>query len=191
MRRRAPRRSAGAVLLALLFAAGIAEAQTRGFNCVGAEELEDDVFAVPFRPGSAQVTDAARSALLAAAERIAAEPARNVCVLGHADREGGQTANVRLAAARARAVSQALASRHAVEGARLRAEARVAGFSRRTGNPVERSVTVVVLPLRTAPPPAIRPDAARRPAAPSAPWATPFTGDAPAPAEVPATSAKP
>ena len=172
-------------LLLLLLAATDAGAQTRGFSCVGAEALEDDVFAVPFRSGSAQVTDAARSALAAAAERIAAEPARNVCVLGHADREGGQAANVRLAAGRARAVSQVLAGRHGVREERLRAEARVAAFSRRTNIPEERSVTVVVLPLRI---PLVRPSrpddaAARRRAVP------PVERTAPTPDTAPATDA--
>lgn len=162
------------VLLALLLLAPAAQAQPRSFNCVGAEELEDNVFAVPFRPGSAEVTDAARSALAAAAERIAAEPGRNVCVLGHTDREGGQTSNVRLAASRARAVARLLSSRHKVAEDRLRAEARVAGFSRRTGNPEQRSVTIVVLPLRpSAPATTARPGPVEAPPAAGAAPATP------------------
>ncbi|MFT8246813.1 OmpA family protein [Roseomonas sp. BN140053] len=183
-------RSSGPVLLALaaaLLVARPAAAQPRPFNCIGAEELEDDVFAVPFRAGSAQVTDAARSALAAAGERIGAEPDRNVCVLGHAQREGGQASSVRLAAERARAVSQALRSRFQVPEARLRAEARVAGFSRRTGNTEARSVSIVILPASVPVPergPVRSPAAAARPAAPPAGTAP----AAPAPASPPAAS---
>ena len=70
-------------ILALASAQGAAQAPRRDFSCVGAERLEDDVFAIPFRSGNAQVTDAARSGLAAAARLIKAEPDRDVCVLGH------------------------------------------------------------------------------------------------------------
>ena len=105
-------------ILALASAQGAAQAPRRDFSCVGAERLEDDVFAIPFRSGNAQVTEAARSGLAAAAQLIKAEPDRDVCVLGHSDREGGQASNVRLAASRARAVAEGL---KALDGAGGRA----------------------------------------------------------------------
>jgi len=185
------------LLLGLLLPATAgAQAPRRDFNCVGAEELEDEVFAVPFRPGSSQLTDAARAGLAAAAEAIKSNPGRGVCVLGHADREGGQGSNVRLAAARARAVSEALTRRFDVEAAQLRSEARVAGFSRRTGNRQSREASVVILPsLRPATSEA-RPDArpGSRPAAPAAAPGAPSNAppaEAAPPARVPPPPAAP
>jgi outer membrane protein OmpA-like peptidoglycan-associated protein len=134
------------VLLALLVAAPAA-AQIRPFNCVGAEQIVDDVFAVPFARGSARVTDAARTPLAAAEEVLRANPDRVACLLGHAGQEGGATTSIRLAAERARAVAQALSTR-GIERDRLRAEARSAQFSprARSAEPPSRTVTIVVLP---------------------------------------------
>ena len=159
------------VLLTLATSQASAQAPRRDFSCVGAERLEDDVFAIPFRSGNAQVTEAARSGLAAAAQLIKAEPDRDVCVLGHSDREGGQTSNVRLAASRARAVAEALTAQYGIPAARLRTEARVAGFSRSTENRNQRNVTVVVLPARapTPEPAPKQPPAAPPPASPAAP----------------------
>ena len=138
------------VALAPLALASGAMAQPSGrtpatFNCVGAEELEDDVFEIPFAPGRDRVTDAARASLAAATDLLKAEPARNACILGHARREGGQATSVQLASRRARAVNEALRAAGLPAG-RLRSEARVAGFSRTTGNTVARSVSIVVMP---------------------------------------------
>lgn len=134
-----------AALLALLLPVAAA-AQPRPFNCVGAEQLEDDVFAIPFAPRSTEVDDSARGNLEAAAELAKREPERNVCVLGHAGpQEGGATTGAQLAARRAGAVADALA-RLGVERDRVRAEAHRAAFARGGTVPAERSVTVVVLP---------------------------------------------
>lgn len=139
-----------AVLLALVPAALPAGAQPRGFSCVGAEQLDDDVFDVPFAPGSDRLGAAAASPIAAAAERAAADPARNICVLGHADREGGAQTATRLAARRAAAVAEALAVRHGIERDRIRAEARSPRFATGTPNRPGRNVSIVLLP---APPP--------------------------------------
>jgi outer membrane protein OmpA-like peptidoglycan-associated protein len=132
-------------LLLVLFAAPAA-AQIRPFNCVGAEQVEDDVFSIPFARGSARVTDAARSPLAAAEELMRANPDSVACLLGHAGQEGGATTSIRLAAERARAVAAALSGR-GIERDRLRAEARSAQFSPRVRaqEPPSRTVTIVVL----------------------------------------------
>lgn len=173
-------------ILSLAATQATAQAPRRDFSCVGAERLEDDVFAIPFRSGNAQVTEAARSGLAAAAQLIKAEPDRDVCVLGHSDREGGQTSNVRLAASRARAVAEALTAQYGIPAGRLRSEARVAGFSRSTENRNQRNVTIVVLPARApAPEPAPKPQTAPQPAPQTKPE-TPAAPPAAAPAKPPA-----
>jgi len=141
-------------LVPLLLAAGAAQAQPRPFNCIGAERLEDDVFAIPFAPRTAAPGEAARANLAAVAALAKESPERNLCVLGHAGgQEGGATTSRDLAARRARAVAAALAQA-GVERDRVRAEARTAAFSAqaRRGDsaaaPTERSVTVVLLPMR-------------------------------------------
>lgn len=133
------------LMLMLLLPAGVAMAQLRPFSCVGAEALEDDVFAVPFAGGTDRVTEAARSALAAAAELARQAPERNLCVLGHADRAQGAETSTQLAARRARAVALALSER-GVERDRIRAEARVGAFSGRQQEPGARAVTIVVMP---------------------------------------------
>jgi outer membrane protein OmpA-like peptidoglycan-associated protein len=139
-----------ALALALLLAAAEAGAQPRGFSCVGAEQLEDDVFDVPFAAGSDRLGPAAASPIAAAAERAAADPARNICVLGHADREGGAQTAARLAARRAAAVAEALALRHGVARERIRAEARSPHFAAGTPNRPGRNVSIVLLPAPPA-----------------------------------------
>jgi len=120
-------------------------AQPRPFTCIGAEQLEDDAFAIPFARGGTQPREDARSNLEAAAERAKREPERMLCVLGHAGpQEGGAQAGLQLAAKRAGAVAEALA-KLGVERDRIRAEARRAAFAR-GAVPEERSVTVVLLP---------------------------------------------
>ena len=184
-------------ILSLAATQATAQAPRRDFSCVGAERLEDDVFAIPFRSGNAQVTEAARSGLAAAAQLIKAEPDRDVCVLGHSDREGGQTSNVRLAASRARAVAEALTAQYGIPAGRLRSEARVAGFSRSTENRNQRNVTIVVLPARApTPEPAPKPQMAPQPVPQPAPQTKPETPAAPpadsrSPASQPAAPAKP
>jgi outer membrane protein OmpA-like peptidoglycan-associated protein len=138
---------------ALLLALGItlvplpALAQPRGFSCVGAEKLEDDVFSIAFPRGSATITEAARSPLAAAVEAALAAPERNICILGHAGQEGGATTSIQLAAQRARTVSNALADR-GIGAERLRAEARSAQYSPtvRAAEPPSRTVTIVLMP---------------------------------------------
>jgi outer membrane protein OmpA-like peptidoglycan-associated protein len=138
---------------ALLFALGIALtalpalAQPRGFSCVGAEKLEDDMFSITFPRASATITEAARSPLAAAIEAALAEPDRNICILGHAGQEGGATTSIQLAAQRARAVTNTLAAR-GVGAERLRAEARSAQYSPavRAAEPPSRTVTIVLMP---------------------------------------------
>ena len=132
--------------LALLLPAP-ARAEPPTFNCVGAEQFEDDVFSVPFARNSARLSDATRTPLDSVMELLTANPARVACILGHAGQEGGATTSIRLAAERARAVSQALVAR-GVAPERLRAEARSAHFSPRVraDMPPSRTVTVVVLP---------------------------------------------
>lgn len=122
-------------------------AQPRSFSCVGAEQIEDDSFAVPFARGSSTLGENSRNALAAAVEAARATPESNLCVLGHAGQEGGATTTTRLAAARARAVAESLAAA-GIEPERIRAEARNARFSRRvrTADPPSRTVTVVVVP---------------------------------------------
>lgn len=134
-------------LAALLLAPVPAAAQPRSFNCVGAEKLEDDVLSIPFARGAAAPGEAARSNLAAAAALAKADPARNLCVLGHAGpQEGGAQTGIQLAARRAGAVAEALA-KLGIERDRIRAEARRAAFSRPgEAVPLSRSVTVVVLP---------------------------------------------
>ncbi len=136
-----------AALLPLLLFALPAAAQVRPFSCVGAEQVEDDVFSVPFARGSARITDAARTALASAEEALRANPDRVACVLGHSGQEGGATTSIRLAAERARAVAETLSTR-GIERDRLRAEARSAQFSprARAAEPPSRTVTIVVLP---------------------------------------------
>lgn len=140
------------LLLALVVATALvrpAVAQPRPFNCIGAERLEDDVFTIPFAPGRAEVTPAARSLLAAAVELARADPERNLCVLGHAGAEGGARTTTTLAAQRAREVARALSSL-GVERDRIRAEARSASFSPvvRAGEPPARTVSIVVLPAQ-------------------------------------------
>ena len=142
------RNAAAAALLLppLLLSPGAAAAQLRPFNCVGAEQLEEDVFAIPFAPRAATPGEAARGNLEAAAALAKREPERNLCVLGHADpQEGGAATGAKLAARRAGAVADALA-RLGVERDRVRAEAHRAAFARGGAVPAERSVTVVVMP---------------------------------------------
>jgi len=135
------------LLAALLLGLALpAQAQPRAFNCVGAERLEDDVFEVPFTPRSARPGAAARTPVAAAAALAKEAPERNICVLGHAAREGGQSTSTQLAARRAREVSEMLSVEHGIERDRIRAEARNPGFSTRTENREARSVTIVVLP---------------------------------------------
>lgn len=135
------------LLVAILLAAfaAPAQAQPRPFSCVGAEDLEDDVFAVPFTPGSPTLREAGRSGIAAAAALAETARDRNICVLGHADRRQGATTSVQLAAQRARAVALAL-SQQGIERDRIRAEARVGAYSGREAEPAARAVTIVVLP---------------------------------------------
>ncbi|MGG5809334.1 OmpA family protein [Falsiroseomonas sp. CW058] len=132
-------------LAAFLLLPGLAAAQPRPFNCVGAEQLEDDVLAVPFARGSATLREAGRAPIAAAAELAKETPERNICVLGHADRSAGAETSTQLAAQRARAVANALAAQ-GVERDRIRAEARVGAYSGRGAEPGARAVTIVVLP---------------------------------------------
>ncbi|WP_135466703.1 OmpA family protein [Crenalkalicoccus roseus] len=135
-----------AVLLGALLLPTAAGAQPRPFSCVGAERLEDDVFAIPFPRGADAPGEAARAGLDAAADLAKREPERLICVLGHAGpQEGGAQTGLQLAARRAGAVAEALAKR-GVERDRIRAEARRAAFAR-GAQPEERSVTVVLLPV--------------------------------------------
>nr|WP_255569360.1 OmpA family protein [Neoroseomonas alba] len=143
-------RGAAKPLLGLTLALSLAlpaHAEPPAFNCVGAEQIEDDVYSVPFARGSARLGDAARTPMDSILEVMSANPDRPACVLGHAGQEGGATTSIRLAAERARAVSQALVSR-GVAAARLRSEARSAHFSPRVraALPPSRTVTVIVLP---------------------------------------------
>jgi outer membrane protein OmpA-like peptidoglycan-associated protein len=133
------------LLAAFLLLPGLAWAQPRPFTCIGAEQLEDDAFAIPFAQGAAAPREDARSNLEAAADRAKREPERMLCVLGHAGpQEGGAQAGLQLAAKRAGAVAEALA-KLGVERDRIRAEARRAAFAR-GAVPAERNVTVVLLP---------------------------------------------
>jgi outer membrane protein OmpA-like peptidoglycan-associated protein len=117
-----------------------------GFDCIGAEQIEDDAFAIPFARGAATLAPATDGALEALFARANAEPTRPLCILGHAGpQEGGATANTRLAARRAAAVADDLA-RRGLPRDRLRAEVRVAAFARAAAIPAGRSVTVVLLP---------------------------------------------
>jgi outer membrane protein OmpA-like peptidoglycan-associated protein len=133
------------IALSLLLAPAIAVAQPRPFNCVGAEALEDDVFAIPFARGNATLRENSRAPLDAAAALAKEAPGRNICVLGHADRSAGAETSTQLAAQRARAVANALATL-GVERDRIRAEARVGAYSGRGAEPGARAVTVVVMP---------------------------------------------
>ncbi|MFD1108494.1 OmpA family protein [Pseudoroseomonas ludipueritiae] len=163
------------VIASLPLLAATAQAQPRDFKCIGAERLEDDVFEVPFPARSARPADAARTPVAAAAELAKAQPERNICVLGFAGREGGQSSATQLAARRAREVAEMLSVSHGIARDRIRAEARNPGFSRSTENREARSVTIVVLPdlgaTRAAPP---APERAAPPSpAPAAPPAPP------------------
>jgi outer membrane protein OmpA-like peptidoglycan-associated protein len=129
---------------------GLAAAQPRPFNCVGAEKLEDDVFSIPFAQGGAATTEAGKTNLDAAAALLQREPGRNACVLGHAGlQEGAAQASVQLAAKRAAAVAAQL-SKRGVERDRIRAEARRTVYAR-NAVPALRSVTVVVMPASGRP----------------------------------------
>lgn len=165
-------------------APGAALAQAPGFTCIGAEQLEEDVFAIPFARGAAAPGEAARANLAAAAERARRDPERNLCVLGHASpQEGGAQTGLQLAARRAGEVAAAL-TRLGIDRERLRAEARRAAFAR-GALPEERSVTVVLLPALAggARPPEPRPET--RPetpvGAPERPAGGPETPSRPAP----------
>jgi len=136
-----------ALPLAFLLLPATAMAQPRPFTCVGAEQLEDDVFAIPFARGAAAPGDAARANLAAALERAKQSPERMICVLGHAgQQEGGAQTGIQLAARRAGAVA-ALLAKDGVERDRIRAEARRAAYAQGVV-PAERSVTVVLLPAQ-------------------------------------------
>ncbi|GGC32154.1 hypothetical protein GCM10011504_07930 [Siccirubricoccus deserti] len=140
-----------ALVLAALLLPGVAAAQPRPFTCVGAEQLEEDVFAIPFPRGAAAPNESARANLDAAAARAKQEPDRMLCVLGHAGpQEGGAQSGLQLAARRAGAVAERLA-KLGVERDRIRAEARRAAFAR-GAVPEERSVTVVLLPAAPSQP---------------------------------------
>ncbi|WP_419900014.1 OmpA family protein [Roseomonas sp. USHLN139] len=179
-----------APLLAVALPGGEAQAQPRPFNCIGAERLEDDVFEIPFAPRSARPSEAARTPVAAAAALAKANPARNLCVLGHAVREGGQATSTQLAARRAREVSELLSVGQGIERDRIRAEARNPGFSSRTPNREARSVTIVVLPAAVdAPPPPAQPAPQRRPGgeaprSPAVPAPTPPVVTPPVPPSV-------
>ncbi|WP_458095260.1 OmpA family protein [Roseomonas sp. WA12] len=183
--------------LLLLLAAVPALAQPArpqpAFNCIGAEDLEDDVFEIPFATGRDRLTDAARANLAAAAALLKREPDRNACILGHARREGGQQTSVQLAARRARAVKDALGAA-GLPDSRLRSEARVAGFSRTTGTTVARSVSIVVMPVAAPRPERAAPERVapaapplrEAPPAPPPPAAVPPRESTPPPAPPPA-----
>jgi hypothetical protein len=117
---------------------------------VGAEALEDDVFAVPFARNADRLSEAARSGIEGAAALLRANPARNACILGHADRGQGAGTSTQLAARRARAVAEALAAQ-GIARDRLRAEARVGAFSGLQQEPGARAVTIVVMPALDPP----------------------------------------
>ncbi len=135
-----------AALLLLPLSAASCWAQAPAFDCVGAAQLEDDVFAIPFARGSASLSAAAEPGLEAALALALAEPGRMICVLGHAGgQEGGANAARQLAAQRASAVAEALATRGMARD-RLRAEVRTTAFTRAAAAPAARSVAVVVLP---------------------------------------------
>jgi outer membrane protein OmpA-like peptidoglycan-associated protein len=140
-------KGAAFLILGIALVAVPAIAQPRGFSCVGAERLEDNVFSIAFPRGGAKIPEAARSPLAAAIEAALAEPDRNICILGHAGQEGGATTSIQLAAQRARAVTNAMAAQ-GVGAERLRAEARSAQFSPtvRAAEPPSRTVTIVLMP---------------------------------------------
>jgi hypothetical protein len=168
-----------AILLLAALLPGAALAQSRSFNCVGADQLEDDVFAIPFARGAAAPGEAARTNLAAVAERARSEPARSLCVLGHAGpQEGGAQSGTQLAAKRAGQVAAALA-KLGVAPERIRAEARRAAFAR-GAVPEERSVTVVLLPATAG---AAAPEVPAGPPSPAPTPARPADDAAPAPAE--------
>lgn len=132
--------------LALALLAAPAGAQTAALDCVGAEQLEDNAFAVPFARGTATLGPAAEPGLDAILAQARAEPERGFCVLGHAGaQEGGAVTSRQLAARRAAAVAEVLAQR-GVARERLRAEIRATSFARAAAVPAERSVVVVMLP---------------------------------------------
>ena len=167
------------LLLAVLVPGAVlspARAQPRPFSCIGAERLEEDVFAIPFAKGASDPGEAARSNLAAAAELARREPGRNLCVLGHAGpQEGGAQAGIQLAARRAGQVAAALA-KLGIERDRIRAEARRAAIAK-DAVPMERSVTVVLLPPGPGAEPGPEPRAEPRP--------DPRPGPAPEPAAEP------
>jgi outer membrane protein OmpA-like peptidoglycan-associated protein len=140
-------KGAAFLILGIALVAVPAIGQPRGFSCVGAERLEDNVFSIAFPRGGAKIPEAARSPLAAAIEAALAEPDRNICILGHAGQEGGATTSIQLAAQRARAVTNAMAAQ-GVGAERLRAEARSAQFSPtvRAAEPPSRTVTIVLMP---------------------------------------------
>jgi hypothetical protein len=112
-----------------------ARAETPAFNCVGALELEDGVFSIPFARNSARLGDAARAPMDAVVEALGAEPGRVACVLGHAGQEGGATTSIRLAAQRARAVTTALTgARHSDRAAAVGSPQRAVQPARTGGN---------------------------------------------------------
>lgn len=134
------------LLLLLLLPAAPATAQIREFNCVGAEALQDDAFVIPFAARADTLGDAAHNPIAAAAELARREPERHICVLGHAlGTEGGTQTGTRLAARRARAVALELA-RLGIERDRVRAEARVAGFTTSTAARPARGATIIIMP---------------------------------------------
>lgn len=137
-----------ALLLALLAGPAVAQPQAPAFDCIGAEQLEDDVFAIPFARGAAVLGPTAEGPLETVMARARAEPGRNLCVLGHAGpQEGGAVSGRQLAARRAGAVAEALAKR-GLPRERLRSEIRAAAFARTAAISNDRGVTVVLLPAR-------------------------------------------
>ncbi|RAI60955.1 OmpA family protein [Roseicella frigidaeris] len=177
-----------ALLLLAALLPGTALAQSRSFNCVGADQLEDDVFAIPFARGAAAPGETARTNLAAAADRAKREPERAICVLGHAGpQEGGAQSGIQLAARRAGQVAAALA-KLGIAPDRIRAEARRAAFAR-GAVPEERSVTVVLLPATPGLAPEARPEApAHAPEPPARPAGEALPKPPPEPAPPPASA---
>ncbi|MCW8084342.1 OmpA family protein [Sabulicella glaciei] len=132
----------------LLLSATPAGAQIREFSCVGAERLEEDYAIVAFGRARDRAEAAALDPLGEIVAQAKATPSRNLCVLGFAapDEGGAETAS-RLAARRARSISEELA-KMGLERDRIRAEARTRGFVQRGPAGVARAsgVRVVLMP---------------------------------------------
>lgn len=134
------------VALALL-AAGISPAAMAQQRCAGVVPGDPNYrsFTVFFAVGSSALTDQSRATIRRAADEIRAQFKNPVCLIGRTSPTGSREANERLAQARIRAVTDALAG-HGVQRGVIQGLVQGAAFGLRRDraeNPEDRSVMIM------------------------------------------------